>query len=209
MYLSAAVIPPLHVARSVFHEVTTRGSEAAPRRSMTRAASGHPVLTFSPRPLWQAIPPERMLTQLSRFGYVDVADAESLGRSLSRQVSPHGPCLVSVGGPVTVDHSRNLVLMRLQGEVDRLEDVFHSLQSAVRRPGFVHDRRRFDPTVPVLAFDHDLSPRALDQVVQALAGYSSRSWTASSVALVGRELSGRDSRHVVLDHLSLGAALVG
>ncbi len=207
MYLSAALIPPPHVTRAVHAELATRCS-VSPRESARPPEGGGPdarILPLSPRSPLQVVATESMSAHLTRFGYVAAGDVDALSRDIAGQLSAHGTFSLSISGSVRVDHVRGLVLVGLQGETDRLEAVFQAIHASVRRAGFVQDRRRFEPQVPVLAFRPDLRMGVLTRAVRALEDYSSDTWTVTSIGLVQRELSGRDSRHLVLSHLSLGA----
>ena len=205
MYLSAAVVPPPHLCRSVHDEVAARC--ATPQRGSRPSAGWQDarILPLSPRSPLQAVPPARMSAHLTRFGYVAPGDADGMRRVAAELLAPYGTFALSVGGSVRVDHGRGLVLLGLRGETDGLAAVFHALHASVSRAGFVQDRRRFEPLLPVLAFKPDLSPGVLARTVTALEDFESAPWHVTSIALVRRELSGRDARHVVLDRLTLGA----
>lgn len=207
MYLSAALIPPPRVTGALHAELATRCA-LSPRESVRPAEGGGQdarILSLTLRSPLQVVATESMSAHLTRFGYVAADEADVLSRDVAGQLGTHGTFSLSIGGSVRVDHARGLVLVGLQGETDRLEAVFQAIHTSVRRAGFVQDRKRFDPQVPVLAFRPDLRLGVLTRAVEALEDYSSGTWTVTSIALVQRELSGRDTRHLVLADLALGA----
>ena len=205
MYLSAALLPPPHIARAVRDDVAERCAPRGAARPAAGAWQDARILPLSPRSPLQVVPTSRMSAHLTRFGYVADGETDGLRRIVAEQLGAHGTFSVSIGGSVRVDHARGLVLLGLRGETERLEAVFHALHASVHRAGFVQDRKRFAPMVPVLAFRPELSPGVLARASKALEDYASDTWTVSSIGLVRRELSGRDARPAVLAHLSLGA----
>lgn len=194
MYLTAALLPPPHIARDV-HEFAAAHSAMAPDQ-VRSLASGDP---------WDVMPLARMAAQMTRFGYVAPGEVDAMRLLVADLIAPHDTFTVSLGGQVHVDHVRKLVLLGLQGETDRLEEVVDALHASVRRAGFAQDRRRFKPLIPVLSFRPSLRLGSLVRTVEALEGYTSEAWTVTSIGLVHREVSGRDARPTALEHLSLSA----
>lgn len=206
MYLTAALVPPPHITREV-HEFAAALSASAPAdhvraTGMRRDAQVLPLPSGNP---CDVIPKARMAAQLTRFGYVAPGDVDAMRVLVADLIAPHDTFTVSLGGQVHVDHVRKRVLLGLQGETDRLEEVVDALHDSVHRAGFVQDRRRFKALVPVLSFRPSLRLGALVRAVEALEGYTSEAWTVTSIGLVHRELSGRDAQPTALEHLALSA----
>lgn len=206
MYLTASLLPPHAITRDV-HDFATINSAAAladPERP-TREPGGAQVLSLSSRNPYEVLPTERMAAELARFGYVTTGEVDTVRSLVADLIAPHDTFTVSLGGSVHVDHVRQLILVGLQGETDRLEEVFDALHASVHRAGFARDRRRFRPMLPVLSFRPSLKLGALVRTVEALEGYASDPWTVTSIGLVHRQLSGRDSVPIELDHLPFSA----
>ena len=183
MYLTAALLPPARIVRTI-PDVAVSLPSLAP---------------------CEVLPADRMAAELARFGYVAPGEVDTVRSLVADLIAPHDTFTVSLGGSVHVDHLRKLVLVGVQGETDRLEAVFDALHASVHRAGFARDGRRFRPMLPVLSFRPSLKLGALVRAVEALEGYSSDPWTVTSIGLVHRELSDRVARPTELNHLPLSA----
>jgi len=164
MLLSAACLPPAGALESL-NEVLDSGGRS-------------PELTWAPATGLQ-IP-------IVSFGNVTGGDARKLTEALtaaSREWGP--PPRLRFGGSAALEWPGDqAVWVRLQGDVDAFSAIARSLPHVARRLGFLLDRRRFRPWMPVAEVTDRTTLPSLSRVVDTLDAYQGPWWTATHLSLL-------------------------
>lgn len=199
MNLRAAFIPPAPAR----HELAAlvRALEPAPeaaqsgrrglfgRRTADLAAPTTP--TTPTQPQLQVLEPEGVLIPLTDLGNLASGDARRVLDALTAACVelPPGPTVRISGGAALVDPDDRSVwadLAASDDEVGAMRAVAQTIVSAVQPLGLFCDRRQFRPRFPIATITETTTVEHLEQVLGALATYSSDPWTVDEIALVQR-----------------------
>jgi len=147
--------------------------------------SAHPRLRWS-------LPDQWHLT-LAFLGEVGDEARADLSARLSRAADRHPPMRLALHGAGRFGHG--VLWTRVAGDVAELRGLAASVRAAARRAGIdIEDR----PYRPHLTLARGRDGVDLRPIVDALAGFAGRTWTAGELHLVRSHLGagpGRTSRH--------------
>jgi len=198
VHLHAAFVPPRAVAEALAQllvslEPTPEPPAPPTRRGLfgRRTAEREGSPTARTGPLLDAVPPDKMLLPITDFGYLASGDARRLVDAVAQACAalPVGPTLHISGGSALVDPEDRSVWADLAGtekDLDAMRGAARAVVSAVEPLGFFCDRRQFRPRLAVATITDDTTVEHLEQVLHALAAYSSESWNVTEVAVLQR-----------------------
>lgn len=135
-------------------------------------------------------PPEQWHLTLAFLGEVDDRARLDLVARLGRVAARHEPCTLSLAGAGRF--GQRVLWTRVHGDVDRLRRLAASVRAAARRARIAVEDRPYRPhlTLARARDGADLRP-----VVDALAGFVGREWTACELHLVHSRLGAGPARH--------------
>lgn len=127
--------------------------------------------------------PEQWHLTLAFLGEVDDDTRAELSRRLGSAAGRHPPLTLSFAGGGRFGH--RVLWTRVHGERDGLRRLADSVRAAARRSGLATEQRPYRPhlTLARATGTADLRP-----LVDALAPYEGRSWTADELHLVHSHL---------------------
>lgn len=128
-------------------------------------------------------PPAQWHLTLAFLGEVGDETRGELSRRLGRAAGRYPPLTLSFGGGGRFGH--RVLWTRVHGDRDRLRRLADSVRAAARRSGLATEQRPYRPhlTLARATGTGDLRP-----LVEALAPYEGRSWTADELHLVHSRL---------------------
>jgi 2'-5' RNA ligase len=187
MRLFAAIVPP-EVARKELAEVVRAARPDTPELA--------------------AVPVAEMLIPVTSFGNVSQRDALQLIGTLARSAASWPrPELRFAGSAALEWPGDENVWARLDGDVDGALAIGRGVPQAVKRLGFLVDRRAFRPWMAVGSItDHTTAPY-LERLVADLDEFKGTMWTLETLSIVRKvplEEAGR-VEEVVLDEVPLGS----
>jgi 2'-5' RNA ligase len=122
---------------------------------------------------------------LQRFGSLTMVDVRRLMATLGTVIGAAAPLsLRFLGGAALEQRGDEGVWAKLHGDVDPLTTLVNEVNEAVRRIGFLVDRRSFKPQVRVATITDTTSVEYLQSVIDRLDGYGMAPWLTTEVALV-------------------------
>ncbi len=187
MRLFAAVVPP-ESAREELAEVLRAAGAESRELDMVQVAD--------------------LRIPITGFGNVSQRDAVQLVHTLTRAAAAWPrPELRFAGSAALEWPGDECVWARLDGDVDGVLTIGRGVPPAVKRLGFLVDRRAFRPWMAVGSItDHTTAP-FLEHLVGELDEFKGTMWTLSTIAIM-RKVPLDDSgavEEVVLDHIPLGS----
>lgn len=128
--------------------------------------------------------PEQWHLTLAFLGEVGDDARDELSRRLGRAAGRYPPLTLSFGGGGRFGH--RVLWTRVHGERDRLRRLADSVRAAARRTGLATEQRPYRPHLTLAR----ATTRTIDlrPLVDALAPYQGRSWTAGVLHLVHSRL---------------------
>lgn len=193
--LRAAFIPPAPARDEL--AALVRALEPAPataesgRRGLFGRRTENPAAPTPHEPLLRVLEPDGVLVPLTDLGHLASGDARRVLDALTAACGelPPGPTVRISGGAALVDPDDRSVWADLAAsdeEVSAMRGVAQTIVSAVQPLGLFCDRRQFRPRFPIATITEATTVEHLEQVLGALATYSSDPWTVGEVALVQR-----------------------
>jgi 2'-5' RNA ligase len=187
MRLFAAMVPP-EVARKELAEVVR--------------AAGPDTPELAP------VPVEDMRIHVTSFGNVSQRDALMLVDTLAAAAKEWPrPELRFAGSAALEWQGDENVWARLDGDVDGALTIGRGVPPAVKRLGFLVDRRAFCPWLPVGSItDHTTAPY-LERLVADLDEFKGSLWTLETLAIIRKVPLDQTGRveEVILDEIRLGS----
>lgn len=185
MRLSAAIVPPESV----------RADLAAVVHSV---APGTDELDITPV--------ESMLFPVTNFGNVTQRDFELMMNTLNREGAKWPQPKIRFAGSAALEFEGDTsVWARADGDLDDLFTVGRGVPVAVKRLGFLVDRRRFRPWLSVGTITDTTSAAYLEKLVAVLDDYKSESWTVDTLSIIRRfPLDDGEVEDVVIEEVPLG-----
>lgn len=164
MRLHAALIPPLS-ARNDLAEVV-------------RSVPGHGEQL-------ESVPAHRLHVWVANFGNVAISDALDLQHTLTAEFAQWQPFQLSFHGGTALDRDGDdAVWASLDGDVDQLLELGRVVPQAVKRLGFLIDRRTFRPQVCVGRITSATTLEFLQSLLDRLEAYAGQPWECHEVALL-------------------------
>jgi hypothetical protein len=142
-------------------------------------------------PQLQPLDAERAVVPITDFGFLASGDARRLVDALTDVCAalPTGPTVRVAGGAALVDPDDRFVWADLAGSEDELgalRTVANAVVSGVQPLGFFCDRRQFRGRLPIATITDTTTVERLEEVLAALAAYSSEPWTVDQVTVLQR-----------------------
>ncbi len=164
MRLYAAVVPPEHARQEIADLVRAAGPDS---------------------PELAAVPAADLRIPVTGFGNVSQGDAVQLVSTLRREAAAWPrPELRFAGSAALEWPGDDSVWARLDGDVDGVLTIGRGVPPAVKRLGFLVDRRAFRPWMSVGTItDHTTAPY-LEALVAELEAYESPTWVQRELSLV-------------------------
>ncbi|HET7069552.1 MAG TPA: hypothetical protein VFI40_01900 [Nocardioides sp.] len=203
MNLRAAFLPPAPVRDEL--AALVRAQEPAPeaagsgRRGLFGRRTAEPptaptastATSSGNQPLLRVLDPERVLVPVTDFGHLASGDARRVVDAVTAACAelPPGPTVRISGGAALVDPDDRSVWAELAAsdeDVSAMRAVAQTIVSAVQPLGLFCDRRQFKPRFPIATITDATTVEHLEQVLAALAAYTSDPWTVGEVAVVQR-----------------------
>jgi hypothetical protein len=196
VHLHAAFVPP----RSLRDALVALLAEQEPPPADAAAVAGRRGLfgrrtpetaAASPGPMLDVIDPEKVVLPITDFGYVASGDARRLGDALD-SVCAHvsrRPTVRVAGGAALVDPDDRSVWADLaapEEDLTAMREVAQAVVSGVQPLGFFCDRRQFRPRFPIATITDGTTVEHLEQVLEALAAYTSEAWVVDELAVLQR-----------------------
>jgi 2'-5' RNA ligase len=186
MRLFAAIVPPELARKELAEAVRAAGPDS---------------------PELAAVPVEDMRIPVTGFGNVSQRDALQLISTLARAAAAWPrPELRFAGSAALEWPGDENVWARLDGDVDGALTIGRGVPPAVKRLGFLVDRRAFRPWMAVGAItDHTTAPY-LEKLVGDLDEFKGSLWTLETLTIVRKvplDQSGK-VEEIVLDEIPLG-----
>lgn len=183
MQLIAALIPP--------------GSVRENLAAVVRSVPGDPGEL---RP----VPPALLHTPLASFGNVALGDRQKLAVALRDAVGQCQPLRLSFHGSNALEESGDdSVWATLNGDIEPLTDLAAQIRTAVRRIGFLLDRRNFRGRARVGRITDTTTAPYLHRLVDRLDEYDGPAWVVDEVALVRAQPRGADGHQPPFEVLEL------
>ena len=188
MRLFAAIVPPELARKELAEAVRAAGPDS---------------------PELATVPVEDMRIPVTGFGNVSQRDALQLISTLARTaVAWPRPELRFAGSAALEWPGDENVWARLDGDVDGALTIGRGVPPAVKRLGFLVDRRAFRPWMAVGAItDHTTAPY-LEKLVGDLDEFKGSLWTLETLTIVRKvplDQSGK-VEEIVLDEIPLGSS---
>lgn len=186
MRLSAAIVPPVPVREelaAVVHGVDPGTDEL------------------------DIAPVESMLLPVTNFGNVTQRDFELMLRTLELEAKQWPRPTIRFAGSAALEFEGDLsVWSRVSGDLDELFTVGRGVPVAVKRLGFLVDRRRFRPWLAVGTITDTTTAEYLEKLVKALDDFRGEIWTLEKLSIVRRiPVDGTDQfEEVVIEEVALG-----
>jgi 2'-5' RNA ligase len=166
MRLFAAIVPPEPVRAELFSAVNA-------------VAVGTAQLDI--------IPVDSMRLPITSFGNVTQRDCDQMLRALVREAVQWPRPTVRFSGSAALEFEGDRsVWSRVDGDLDSLFTVGRGVPSAVKRLGFLVDRRRFRPWLAVGTITETTSAAYLERLVAALDEFTGQLWTLESLSIIRR-----------------------
>ncbi len=166
MRLSAAIIPPV-THREELHDVVTAVEPGTSELDIT--------------------PVDKMLIPVSNFGNVTQRDFELMMQTLQGEARQWPRPEISFGGSAALEFEGDVsVWSRIMGDLDDLFTVGRGVPVAVKRLGFLVDRRRFRPWLSVGSITDSTTAPYLEKLVEALDAYRGDTWTLEKLSIIRR-----------------------
>lgn len=166
MRLFAAIIPPEPVRAELF-SVVTAVAPGTSELEITRVGS--------------------MQLPVTSFGNVTQQDFDQLMRTLVREATQWPRPRIRFSGSAALEFEGDRsVWSRVDGDLDSLFTVGRGVPSAVKRLGFLVDRRRFRPWLAVGTITETTSAPYLERLVAALDDFTGRLWTLEALSIIRR-----------------------
>ncbi|MPZ64314.1 MAG: RNA 2',3'-cyclic phosphodiesterase [Pseudonocardiaceae bacterium] len=127
--------------------------------------------------------PEQWHLTLAFLGEVSDETCGELAGQLGTAAGRHPPLTLSFGGGGRFGH--RVLWTRVHGERDRLRRLANAVRAAARRSGLATEQR---PYLPHLTLARAAGSADLRPLVDALAPYEGRSWTADELHLMHSRL---------------------
>jgi RNA 2',3'-cyclic 3'-phosphodiesterase len=164
MRLYAAVVPPAHARQEIADLVRAAGPDS---------------------PELAAVPAADLRIPVTGFGNVSQGDAVQLVSTLRREAAAWPrPELRFAGSAALEWPGDDSVWARLDGDVDGVLTIGRGVPPAVKRLGFLVDRRAFRPWMSVGTITDYTTAPYLERLVAALDEYKRPLWTLSTLAVM-------------------------
>jgi 2'-5' RNA ligase len=193
VHVHAAFIPPAPVRQALADLVAAQepSPTGAPseRRGLFGRRTPEPAAE-SAVPLLEPWDAERILLPITDFGYLANGDARRLVEALTEVCATlTGPTVRVSGGAALIDPDDRSVWADVSApdkELDAMRAIALAVVSGVEPLGFFRDRRQFRPRFQIATITDGTTVEHLEQVLAALAAYTSEPWTVSEVAVLQR-----------------------
>lgn len=153
------------------------------------------------------VPVDSMSLLVTNFGNVTQRDFELMMGTLRREAAAWPrPGLRFQGSAALEFEGDQAVWSRVSGDLDELFTVGRGVPVAVKRLGFLVDRRRFRPWMTVGTITDTTTAPYLEKLVAALDDFEGEPWTLERLSIVRRiPLEDSDQfEEVVIDEVPLG-----
>jgi len=155
----------------------------------------------------EVTPVATMWIPVSGFGNVTMRDYDQMLQALRREATGWPRPQVRFAGSAALEFEGDRsVWSRVDGDVEGLLTVGRGVPSAVKRLGFVVDRRKFRPWMSVGTITETTTAPCLERLVAALDDFKGEPWTLEALTIV-RRVAGEDSGpvdEVVIEKIALG-----
>lgn len=186
MRLFAAILPPEPVRKDLHALVTS-------------VAPGTTELDVKPV--------EKLLIRVSHFGNVTQRDFEQMLEAVRGDAPGWPRAELQLAGSAALEFEGDrAVWSRVTGDVDGLLTVGRGVPHAVKRLGFLVDRRMFRPWLAVGTITDTTTAPYLERLVAALDGYRSDPWTLDTLSIMRRNPIDETGQveDVVMEEVPLG-----
>lgn len=164
MRLYAAVVPPAHARQEIADLVRAAGPDS---------------------PELAAVPAADLRIPVTGFGNVSQGDAVQLVSTLRREAAAWPrPELRFAGSAALEWPGDDSVWARLDGDVEGALTIGRGVPPAVKRLGFLVDRRAFRPWMSVGTITEHTTAPYLERLVAALDEYKGPLWTLSTLVVM-------------------------
>jgi len=193
VHVHSAFLPPGSIRQALADLVAAQ--EPAPREASSarkglfgRRTPEEPAAP--PGPLLDAYDAERILLPITDFGFLASGDARRVADALTEVCAPLARPTVHIsGGAALVSPDDRSVWADVGGTDDELaamRTVAQAVVSGVEPLGLYCDRRQFRPRFQIATITDHTTVEHLEQVLEALAAYTSEPWTIDAVAVLQR-----------------------
>lgn len=163
MRLYAAIVPPPRVRDELADLVAS-------------VAPGAPELA--------PVPAEIMRVPVTNFGNVALADSLRLLEALREAARKWSPATVHCSGSAALEFEGDRsVWSRIGGQVDELLEIGRGVPKVVHPLGFLVDRRKFRPWIPVGTITEHTTLPYLEKLTDVIDGYSGAPWTVDTLTV--------------------------